>query len=320
MVLALTSQKGTGKSFIGALLAKCLVQFAHHRILVVCYTNHALDQFLEDLLDNGISASSIVRLGGKSTNRTEPLSLHNALKSNPSLNFNRNDWDVVNSLRSEIGSLDRRLKQASEEYTRNYILHGAIMEHLKVHGTEYYQAFQVPLSPSDEKIVTKDGKTVFPNYLLDQWSKGRDAGAFKSYPFVQKAAHIWKMSRQAREEEYSTWREIILKNRVQQIHNLAKTYDEKIAKLDAKFEENIPRLLSSKRIVGCTTTAAAKYRDYIHKASPDVLLVEEAGEILESHIITALGQTVKKLILIGDHRYLIIYLDPPETRNSHHAF
>jgi len=33
-------------------------------------------------------------------------------------------------------------------------------------------------------------------------------------------------------------------------------------------------------------------------------LVEEAGEILECHILTALTQTVKKLVLIGDHQQL----------------
>ncbi len=34
------------------------------KILCVCYTNHALDQFLENLLDEGIEG--IVRIGGRS--------------------------------------------------------------------------------------------------------------------------------------------------------------------------------------------------------------------------------------------------------------
>jgi superfamily I DNA and/or RNA helicase len=38
--------------------------------------------------------------------------------------------------------------------------------------------------------------------------------------------------------------------------------------------------------------------------SPGVLLVEEAGEILESHILTALGPETKQMILIGDHKQL----------------
>lgn len=48
---------GTGKSFIGALLARALHDHTKETILVVCYTNHALDQFLEDLMGNGISPS-----------------------------------------------------------------------------------------------------------------------------------------------------------------------------------------------------------------------------------------------------------------------
>lgn len=64
---------GTGKSVIAALLAKALQDSTSSIMLVVCYTNHALDQFLEDLLGIDIPASSIVRLGGKTTPLTNLL-------------------------------------------------------------------------------------------------------------------------------------------------------------------------------------------------------------------------------------------------------
>lgn len=60
------------------------------------------------------------------------------------------------------------------------------------------------------------------------------------------------------------------------------------------------------RIIGCTTTAAAKYTQQLRDALPEVLLVEEAGEILESHVLTALGEETRRLILIGDHKYVVI--------------
>ena len=60
--------------------------------------------------------------------------------------------------------------------------------------------------------------------------------------------------------------------------------------------------LMPKRIIGCTTTGAAKYRKDIADLSPDVLLVEEAGEILESDVITALSSSTTQMILIGDHK------------------
>jgi hypothetical protein len=49
---------GTGKTYIGYQIAKVLLANEHkwnsqktHPILVVCYTNHALDQFLEGLAE-----------------------------------------------------------------------------------------------------------------------------------------------------------------------------------------------------------------------------------------------------------------------------
>lgn len=50
----------------------------------------------------------------------------------------------------------------------------------------------------------------------------------------------------------------------------------------------------------------AVFRDLIRAARPSVLLVEEAGEILESHVLTALSETVEHMILIGDHKCVYI--------------
>ncbi|KAG1880008.1 AAA domain-containing protein [Suillus subluteus] len=49
---------------------------------------------------------------------------------------------------------------------------------------------------------------------------------------------------------------------------------------------------------------AAIFAQDIRAANPDVLLVEEAGEILESHVLTILGQNTSQMILIGDHKQL----------------
>ncbi len=58
--LALTSKvaliqgpPGTGKTFVGSLIAQVIRQNTDESILVICYTNHALDQFLEYMLRLG---------------------------------------------------------------------------------------------------------------------------------------------------------------------------------------------------------------------------------------------------------------------------
>jgi hypothetical protein len=48
---------GTGKSFTRALIAKVLHDYTAQVVVVVCFTNHILDQFPEDLMDIIISVS-----------------------------------------------------------------------------------------------------------------------------------------------------------------------------------------------------------------------------------------------------------------------
>lgn len=53
---------GTGKSFTGCLMIEILYRnLRNNKILLLTYTNHALDQMCEDLL--GRELNSLVRLG-----------------------------------------------------------------------------------------------------------------------------------------------------------------------------------------------------------------------------------------------------------------
>ena len=84
--MALTSElcliqgpPGTGKTYIGLKIVNVLLKNFHNLklkepILIVCYTNHALDQFLE-----GISqfTEQLVRVGGRS--KSEILSKYNLI-------------------------------------------------------------------------------------------------------------------------------------------------------------------------------------------------------------------------------------------------
>lgn len=62
--------------------------------------------------------------------------------------------------------------------------------------------------------------------------------------------------------------------------------------------------LKAVKVIGCTTTGAAMYKDVLERVSPKVVIVEEAGEVLEAHILTSVSDATKQLILIGDHMQL----------------
>mmetsp|Transcript_5831 Transcript_5831/g.9332 ORF Transcript_5831/g.9332 Transcript_5831/m.9332 type:complete len:143 (+) Transcript_5831:2740-3168(+) len=53
-----------------------------------------------------------------------------------------------------------------------------------------------------------------------------------------------------------------------------------------------------------TTTGAAKYKSYIQDLNSEIMLIEEAAEIHEAHITSALPTKLQQLILIGDHKQL----------------
>lgn len=61
-------------------------------------------------------------------------------------------------------------------------------------------------------------------------------------------------------------------------------------------------VLKNARVIGMTTTGAAKYRQVLQELKPRLVIVEEAAEVLEAHIITTLSRDCQHLILIGDHQ------------------
>ncbi|NWI90883.1 ZNFX1 protein, partial [Pitta sordida] len=63
-------------------------------------------------------------------------------------------------------------------------------------------------------------------------------------------------------------------------------------------------ILQEAKIVGMTTTGAAKYHRILQYIQPQIVIVEEAAEVLEAHTITTLGKACQHLILIGDHQQL----------------
>lgn len=63
-----------------------------------------------------------------------------------------------------------------------------------------------------------------------------------------------------------------------------------------------------------TTTGVAKFHRLVQSLRPEIIICEEAAEVLECHIVSALGPNTRHLILIGDHEQL-----RPSTGKSMHA-
>ncbi|KAL8855223.1 MAG: hypothetical protein Q9221_000129 [Calogaya cf. arnoldii] len=296
---------GTGKSFIGALAAKIIYQSTKKTTLVVCFTNHALDQFLEDLLDVGIPESTMLRLGniGRASSRLRSLGLHEQAAA---FKLTSPAWSAIQQLKASTNHLSGRLSQSFDRYMRTNVSKSDLMEYLEFldNDMNYLEAFTIPRSQDGSSMVGKRGKAINDLYLIDQWCSGRNRGVFSSSKMTGDAKQIWAMPWSTRQTIVAKWHKAILQDRVSELSKLAAEYDKAQRQLDETFKTKNIDVIKSKRVIGCTTTAAAKYAHELRAASRDILLVEEAGEILESHVITALGEKTTQLILIGDHKQL----------------
>ncbi|KAJ5504068.1 hypothetical protein N7463_006942 [Penicillium fimorum] len=291
---------GTGKSFIGALLAKALHDNTQDKILVMCYTNHALDQFLEDLLDIGIDSSAIVRLGSKSTTRTEPLGL---FKQSSSYRRDHATWNIINALEADGNKQKDTLNSSFQAYKNLAANAASILDYLEFEEPEYFVALTVPEDKNGMTMVTKRGKAIKKDYLYERWVRNKSPGVCSDL-LPAHCRDIWALDQKLREEKAISWKRALISEQAESLSISTTLFDKCQSRLSAALGEKNREILKSKRIIGCTTTAAVMYSENIRHASPGIVLLEEAGEILESHVLTAMTPDTKHLILIGDHQQL----------------
>ncbi|CCO31231.1 NFX1-type zinc finger-containing protein 1 [Rhizoctonia solani AG-1 IB] len=115
---------------------------------------------------------------------------------------------------------------------------------------------------------------------------------------------VWSMSRSERATLHEAWSiEASDLTHADQVTNFEK-FREAHLEMSGKHKEITEQLkaeiLSRSDIVGCTTTGAAKLISMLSGMSPKVMIVEEAGQVLESHILAGLVGSVEHVILIGD--------------------
>ncbi|KAJ1478700.1 P-loop containing nucleoside triphosphate hydrolase protein [Baffinella frigidus] len=257
---------GTGKSYVGARIAKLLLaqpsaSAAMGPLLVLCYTNHALDQFLASLLDAGVCG--IVRVGARGADAAE-------------------------------GSGDPRLEARS-------------IKRLRAHANAQLS--------SREELLKRLARLPDPHLALKQQQQQQARADEEDL--------AWDALDDAAEQRASAVAGVA--GLVRESAKHVKTIREAQQLMDVNILRGAapPPLWSG--VVGMTTTGAARMQRVVAALRPRVVLVEEAGEIHEAHILASiprLGAVVlveeageiheahilasispqtEQLILIGDH-------------------
>ncbi|ORY97819.1 P-loop containing nucleoside triphosphate hydrolase protein [Syncephalastrum racemosum] len=128
------------------------------------------------------------------------------------------------------------------------------------------------------------------HYVLQRWMKEEPDLTLWPLPVRLEAHQKWVNERN---EEYSATLRSLMAEYAKVSQELRKAY--------LKADQQICRQM---RVIGMTSTAAAKYHDLLELVRPRIMVVEEAAEMLEAHIVSAITPSLQHLILIGDHQQL----------------
>jgi hypothetical protein len=241
---------GTGKSFCGALLAKMIHDHTDQKVLCVCYTNHALDQFLENLINIGVPEKNIVRIGveSKISEKLKSMSLR-TLTRGPSTLMKR-DFVIRDRCLSQKKDLEGELKTAFDDFCKCYDdSFGQSWDDVDYYLWDTYfscaKAFQIPKSEDGFSFAGKKRKELKSNDLWNEWLKGKSP----CIPCLQ-SHELWNYSKA---ERLTLWNEWIQEIR----HSAQAAFEEKMKRyyqVNQLLEETeaLQRtdILMSKRIVG----------------------------------------------------------------------
>ena len=85
--------------------------------------------------------------------------------------------------------------------------------------------------------------------------------------------------------------------------NLQTVHERRHQELNDIYDEACHQILLNSDVTGMTS-GAAKLQNLIRYIDPKIIICEEAGEVLEAHILSVLTPSTQHLILIGDHNQL----------------
>lgn len=164
------------------------------------------------------------------------------------------------------------------------------------------------------QVVKKKNQQWKESDLWDLWRKGRKCPKFLQNPPFNKhkldSFEFWKMNQVERDLLVSKLRKELLWETRRELFDDVGRYEELFKEKKLILQEKYSNILKDAKVIGATTTGAAQYRELLAEKAAGVVIVEEAGEVFESHVLSALTPQSKHCILIGDHLQL-----PPKAES-----
>ncbi|KAF2434363.1 hypothetical protein EJ08DRAFT_513978 [Tothia fuscella] len=297
---------GTGKSYVGVEIIKLLLAnstksrkdgAAIGPIIVVTYTNHALDQLLEHLVKAEIK--QIVRIGSRSKSEVlKDCNLREVVKkAQRSKAEGRRLWEL-HSQREELVS--GRLHRATGDINRADS-HATLKDYLRRRWPEHADHIfgrEKDTEGFEQHIRRK------PQHALRDWLSGGVGGVAARPKAALLRFPLNQLSQNERTIVHQHWQHEIASSAHSKLSDALSSYDQITTDLDAIHGDTELRCLNDANVIGITTSGLARNLKTLRKLKSQILVCEEAGEVLEAHLLTAFLPSISHAILIGDHQQL----------------
>jgi hypothetical protein len=294
---------GTGKSYLGLQIMKVLLDVNRKAnlgpIMIVCYTNHALDQFLEHLLEIGVT--KLIRVGGMS--KSKKLENHN-------LRFVSNLGRKTKSEKYMAAMKYEKLDTAQKEAKSIFASLSSLRKHPEWQNLKNHISEEHPRIYGQFRVVDDQGFQLAGRHPFDVWKSGSEAPRTRQSSRLleqiqQKGnTNVYSLNPQERGALLTHWIEKARSNKTGELYEIVKDAAETQRQLNNIHEELNRRVLEEAHVIGVTTTGLAKRISVLQQVKCKVIICEEAGEVMESHMISALLPDVEHVIQIGDHEQL----------------
>ncbi|KAH8702683.1 hypothetical protein GQ44DRAFT_732776 [Phaeosphaeriaceae sp. PMI808] len=278
---------GTGKSYTGVQLIRVSLSNKTATeigpILVCTQTNHALDAILERSVDD--SVTNIVRIGSRSkSERLEDVNLRNLTQR----------LDLTKVEKSERGKLYEAVKKEVKEINKLMEAFAVVGDESSIKGhlsENYPEAYMQIFSDTDE-----DGFTLVKNEeqgtMVDIWLKASYPGQWRPRPIAElRDTQPHRMTFAERRVIFNSWISGMKDDLHEKLRHAMSSYNESKQRLEVITMELKLRVLRQANIIGITTSGLARNLDLLSGVNPKVLICEEAGEVLEAHMLTAHAPT-----------------------------
>jgi hypothetical protein len=294
---------GTGKSYTGVAIMKVLMKNKAAAklgpVICVTFTNHALDQILEHLVDAEVK--QVIRIGSRSkSERLIPLNLRTVAQNQDLTKLEKRERYQY---RKELERYGKTIN-ATLDGMYNAYSDQCVMAFLKENYPRYHTQLLEPDVDEEgyELVRPKNAPRELQAWLqgapraFDLLRESDDLDSFSLDLFSLKIGERRKM--------HTDWKEEIMSPLRRTLHATIEASEDVKAQLDRIRSEVDLRVLSHANVIGVTTSGLARNLSLLRRLNSKILMVEEAGEVLEAHLLTAMLPSIEHAILIGDHQQL----------------